>query len=136
MQSFNDDRAAPPYSGPASGSTPRPEQDNRPLPEGWTRQWDANYKQYFFVDTKANPPRSSWVHPLDEVQPHKTHGPPADSDSESSASSSTSSPSKRDMKRAKRAEKRAHREEKREERREDKHARKEEKRARKHEKRI
>ncbi|KAG8899393.1 hypothetical protein FRC00_001486 [Tulasnella sp. 408] len=121
MHPFNDVKAAP-------GSMP--EQDNRPLPEGWTRQWDPNYKRYFFIDTKANPPRSTWDYPVNDVQPFKTHGLPADSDSESARSSSSAS-SKSDKKRAKRAEKRAHKHEKKAE----KHARKEEKRARKHERR-
>ncbi|KAG8927531.1 hypothetical protein FRC00_002061 [Tulasnella sp. 408] len=129
MHPFNDVKAAP-------GSMP--EQDNRPLPEGWTRQWDPNYKRYFFIDTKANPPRSTWDYPLNDVQTFKTHGLPADSDSESARSSSSSSSSRSDKKRAKRAEKRAHRHERREEkhaRKEEKHAKREEKHARKHEKR-
>lgn len=110
MHSSNDDKAAPspPYSESAAPFT---EQDNRPLPEGWIRQWDPNYQQYFFVstpersslnrnssfpfpvqvDTRANPPHSLWDHPLDDPQYRKAHGLPADSDSESITSSSSSS---------------------------------------------
>lgn len=45
--------------------------DDRPLPEGWVKQWDSNYNRHFYVDTKANPPRSIWVHPSDENGPSK-----------------------------------------------------------------
>ncbi|GJN92391.1 hypothetical protein Rhopal_005421-T1 [Rhodotorula paludigena] len=37
----------------------------RPLPDGWRREFDPNSQHYFYVDTKANPPRSIWSHPLD-----------------------------------------------------------------------
>ncbi|TNY22542.1 hypothetical protein DMC30DRAFT_134166 [Rhodotorula diobovata] len=39
--------------------------DDRPLPDGWLKQWDSNYNQHFYVDTRATPPRSVWT--LDEV---------------------------------------------------------------------
>lgn len=42
------------------------EDEHRPLPEGWVRQWDDKEQHQFFVDTKANPPRSIWVHPHDD----------------------------------------------------------------------
>ncbi|EGO01464.1 hypothetical protein SERLA73DRAFT_176741 [Serpula lacrymans var. lacrymans S7.3] len=48
--------ASPP---PYSGSGPNP----RELPPGWTSQWDSNYNAWFYVNTRENPPRSSWVHP-------------------------------------------------------------------------
>ena len=38
----------------------------RPLPEGWVRQWDPTSHHNFYVDTKANPPRSIWSHPFDD----------------------------------------------------------------------
>ncbi|GAA5915627.1 hypothetical protein JCM6882_002367 [Rhodosporidiobolus microsporus] len=38
----------------------------RPLPEGWRREWDPSSSHYFYVDTKAEPPRSIWSHPLDD----------------------------------------------------------------------
>ncbi|GAA6049302.1 hypothetical protein JCM3770_005930 [Rhodotorula araucariae] len=38
----------------------------RPLPEGWRREFDRNSEHFFYVDTKANPPRSIWSHPLDD----------------------------------------------------------------------
>lgn len=42
------------------------EDEHRPLPDGWVRQWDNKEKHQFFVDTKADPPRSTWVHPHDD----------------------------------------------------------------------
>jgi len=41
------------------------EDEARPLPEGWIRQFDAASGHHFYVDTKANPPRSIWEHPFD-----------------------------------------------------------------------
>ncbi|KAL7339225.1 hypothetical protein BJY59DRAFT_699189 [Rhodotorula toruloides] len=43
--------------------------EQRPLPEGWRREFDANSGHYFYVDTLAKPPRSIWTHPLDDVRP-------------------------------------------------------------------
>lgn len=42
------------------------EDEVRPLPEGWVRQWDSKEQHQFFVDTKTDPPRSIWVHPIDD----------------------------------------------------------------------
>ena len=42
------------------------EDEHRPLPAGWVRQFDPQEQHQFFVDTKANPPRSTWVHPYDD----------------------------------------------------------------------
>ncbi|KAJ7654955.1 hypothetical protein DFH06DRAFT_1201150 [Mycena polygramma] len=50
----------------------------RPLPEGWISQVDPNSGQRFYVDTKANPPRSIWVHPLDEHPEKEKERPAAD----------------------------------------------------------
>ena len=44
------------------------EDELRPLPPGWIRQFDAKEGHQFFVDTKANPPRSIWVHPHDDQE--------------------------------------------------------------------
>lgn len=44
------------------------EDENRPLPEGWVRQFDPVEQHQFFVNTKANPPRSIWVHPYDDPE--------------------------------------------------------------------
>ncbi|KAF2687965.1 hypothetical protein K458DRAFT_415039 [Lentithecium fluviatile CBS 122367] len=44
------------------------EDENRPLPEGWVRQFDAQEQHQFFVDTTKNPPRSTWVHPYDDEE--------------------------------------------------------------------
>jgi len=38
---------------------------HRPLPVGWVRQYDAKENHQFFVNTKADPPKSYWEHPLD-----------------------------------------------------------------------
>ncbi|GAA5823826.1 hypothetical protein JCM11251_003311 [Rhodosporidiobolus azoricus] len=45
----------------------------RPLPEGWRREWDPNSQHFFYVDTKANPPRSIWSHPLDDPEYLSAH---------------------------------------------------------------
>jgi hypothetical protein len=37
----------------------------RPLPEGWVRSYDPTENHQFFVDTKTDPPKSYWEHPLD-----------------------------------------------------------------------
>lgn len=44
------------------------EDEARPLPTGWVRQWDTTEGHQFFVDTKADPPRSIWVHPMDDEE--------------------------------------------------------------------
>ena len=43
------------------------EDEARPLPEGWIRQFDPQSSHQFFVDTKATPPRSIWQHPYDDL---------------------------------------------------------------------
>ncbi|KAM0790819.1 hypothetical protein ACM66B_004664 [Microbotryomycetes sp. NB124-2] len=40
----------------------------RPLPEGWRREFDQNSQHFFYVDTKAKPPRSIWVHPFEDPE--------------------------------------------------------------------
>ncbi|KAL1642941.1 hypothetical protein SLS58_005183 [Diplodia intermedia] len=42
------------------------EDELRPLPAGWIRQLDYETDHQFFVDTRANPPRSTWLHPWDD----------------------------------------------------------------------
>lgn len=44
------------------------EDENRDLPPGWVRQFDPVEQHQFFVDTKANPPRSIWTHPYDDPE--------------------------------------------------------------------
>ncbi|KAF8078760.1 hypothetical protein FPV67DRAFT_1466362 [Lyophyllum atratum] len=44
-------------------ATPEP-----PLPYGWVRQFHQESGHPFYVDTKANPPRSIWVHPYEDEQ--------------------------------------------------------------------
>jgi hypothetical protein len=43
------------------------EDERRPLPDGWVRQYDAMENHQFFVDTTAHPPRSIWHHPYDDA---------------------------------------------------------------------
>merc|ERR1712096_412765 len=51
---------------PSYDASTNKNEDTRPLPDGWVKQFDNNYKQHFYVDTRANPPRSTWIHPIDE----------------------------------------------------------------------
>jgi hypothetical protein len=44
------------------------EDEQRPLPQGWVRQYDDNSNHQFFVDTSKEPPRSIWHHPYDDEQ--------------------------------------------------------------------
>jgi hypothetical protein len=44
------------------------EDSARALPDGWVRQYDRETHHQFFVDTRANPPRSIWHHPHDDEQ--------------------------------------------------------------------
>lgn len=59
----------PPYEG---------NPDGRPLPAGWISQYDSNYKAWFYVNTHANPPMTTWVHPSGPVSapPVQTFSPP------------------------------------------------------------
>ncbi|KAF7354846.1 WW domain-containing protein [Mycena sanguinolenta] len=43
--------------------------DTRPLPHGWITRFDANHNAWFYVNTKANPPVTTWVHPLGAPRP-------------------------------------------------------------------
>ncbi|KAI1268072.1 hypothetical protein F5Y18DRAFT_278082 [Xylariaceae sp. FL1019] len=42
------------------------EDERRPLPEGWVRSFDPQTSHQFFVDTRQDPPRAIWHHPLDD----------------------------------------------------------------------
>lgn len=42
------------------------EDEARPLPPGWIRDFDAKAQHQFFVDTTSDPPRSVWHHPYDD----------------------------------------------------------------------
>ncbi|KAL8293262.1 hypothetical protein RQP46_000956 [Phenoliferia psychrophenolica] len=44
------------------------EEESRELPEGWIRQYDENAGHWFYVDVRATPPRSIWVHPYSDRQ--------------------------------------------------------------------
>jgi len=51
--------------------------DTRPLPAGWIEQYDPNYKTWFYVDTGARPPMSSWQHPATLVTSPPPYPPPS-----------------------------------------------------------
>ncbi|KAF1963382.1 hypothetical protein CC80DRAFT_541318 [Byssothecium circinans] len=51
------------------------EDETRPLPEGWVRQFDPIEHHQFFVDTRADPPRSIWTHPYDDPEYLSTLSP-------------------------------------------------------------
>ncbi|KAK7999166.1 hypothetical protein PG991_014841 [Apiospora marii] len=44
------------------------EDESRPLPDGWVRTFDPENNHQFFVDIRADPPRSIWHHPYDDEQ--------------------------------------------------------------------
>ncbi|KAF8264299.1 hypothetical protein EI94DRAFT_502598 [Lactarius quietus] len=53
--------------------------DRRPLPDGWITRYDENYSAWYYVDTRAQPPRSSWQHPngpLSSPQQSTNYSPP------------------------------------------------------------
>ncbi|KAL8639137.1 MAG: hypothetical protein Q9228_003797, partial [Teloschistes exilis] len=51
------------------------EDEGRPLPAGWVRQYDTERHHQFFVDTNKDPPRSIWHHPYDDDQYMNTLSP-------------------------------------------------------------
>ncbi|KAG9317076.1 hypothetical protein JVU11DRAFT_1263 [Chiua virens] len=55
-------------------SSPPPNPDSRELPYGWVQQ----YNWEFYVNTRENPPRSSWEHPLGPANFTAPPGPPSD----------------------------------------------------------
>ena len=44
------------------------EDEARPLPPGWIRQYDPTNQHQYFVDTNVEPLRSIWQHPYDDQQ--------------------------------------------------------------------
>ncbi|SLM38870.1 WW domain [Lasallia pustulata] len=67
--------SAPPTNGPPQHKTRNGippasrrsmEDESRPLPPGWIRQYDPQNSHQFFVDTNVDPPRSIWHHPYDD----------------------------------------------------------------------
>ena len=44
------------------------EDESRPLPQGWVRQFDVASQHQFFIDTTKEPPRSIWQHPYDDEE--------------------------------------------------------------------
>ncbi|KAL8861825.1 MAG: hypothetical protein Q9178_001694 [Gyalolechia marmorata] len=51
------------------------EDEGRPLPPGWVRQYDPENHHQFFVDTTREPPRSIWHHPYDDEEYMSTLDP-------------------------------------------------------------
>ncbi|KAF8887734.1 hypothetical protein BD779DRAFT_486219 [Infundibulicybe gibba] len=43
--------------------------DTRPLPTGWTQDYNPAYQTWFYVDLGCNPPKSTYQHPLDQPPP-------------------------------------------------------------------
>ncbi|KAN0097854.1 hypothetical protein V8E55_002300 [Tylopilus felleus] len=48
-------------------ATPPPNPDTRELPYGWIQQYNWEFRQWFYVNTRENPPRSGWEHPLGPI---------------------------------------------------------------------
>jgi hypothetical protein len=44
------------------------EDEARPLPDGWVRQFDNVSHHQFFVNTRVSPPRPIWHHPYDDEE--------------------------------------------------------------------
>ncbi|KAK4700312.1 hypothetical protein P7C70_g5937, partial [Phenoliferia sp. Uapishka_3] len=42
-------------------------EESRELPKGWVRQYDEESSHAFYIDEDANPPRSIWTHPYDDI---------------------------------------------------------------------
>jgi len=55
----------PPYEAGSKPVNP----DKRELPAGWIEQYDKSYNTWFYVNTRENPPKSSWEHPLGPLPP-------------------------------------------------------------------
>jgi hypothetical protein len=51
------------------------EDEARPLPPGWIRQFDKESKHQFFVDSTKEPPRRIWHHPYDDEEYLSTLAP-------------------------------------------------------------
>ncbi|KAL5495373.1 hypothetical protein ACEPAI_836 [Sanghuangporus weigelae] len=47
--------------------------EESPLPYGWIKEYHEQYQQHYYVDTKADPPRSIWVHPYEDEQFLREH---------------------------------------------------------------
>jgi hypothetical protein len=61
-------QAPAPTSAVPSASRRSMEDEGRPLPPGWSRQYDSKSEHQFFVDTTKQPPRSIWHHPYDDEE--------------------------------------------------------------------
>ncbi|KAH9963368.1 hypothetical protein BGW80DRAFT_1352120 [Lactifluus volemus] len=77
--------AHPPFSlidihmSSPSFSRPPENPDRRPLPLGWTTQYDPSYHAWYYVDTTKNQSQSQWHHPLDRpssANPQPSFAPP------------------------------------------------------------
>ncbi|CAE6478161.1 unnamed protein product, partial [Rhizoctonia solani] len=63
----------PPYDFTDEDDQHSMEDESRPLPKGWVRDYDHANKHHFYVDTTANPLRSIWVHPFEDEQFQREH---------------------------------------------------------------
>ncbi|KAG1739934.1 uncharacterized protein EDB91DRAFT_1134580 [Suillus paluster] len=61
-------------------SSPPPNPDPRPLPQGWIAQYNWDYKAWFYVNEREQPPRSSWEHPLGQQYTPPPGPPPPNRD--------------------------------------------------------
>ncbi|KAK4683434.1 hypothetical protein P7C73_g6831, partial [Tremellales sp. Uapishka_1] len=51
--------------------------DSRPLPDGWTQQFNPDHKTWFYVNKNApGGPKSQWTHPADDQPYAPPPGPP------------------------------------------------------------
>ena len=55
-----------PHNGIPADRRRSMEDELRPLPKGWIRQFDKDQNHQFFVDTSKDPPHSIWHHPYDD----------------------------------------------------------------------
>ncbi|KAG8994696.1 hypothetical protein FRB94_004948 [Tulasnella sp. JGI-2019a] len=69
--SFND--APPSYRRRLSSSELSTDED-LPLPNGWIKQFDQSSSRYYYTDTHADPPRSTWDHPSEDEQWQRENG--------------------------------------------------------------
>lgn len=57
----------------AQGNGHPNQNDGQPLPSGWIKEWDGNHNAWYFVDTRHNPPVTTWNDPRSIAPPA---GPP------------------------------------------------------------
>ncbi|KAF8317333.1 hypothetical protein DL93DRAFT_2076923 [Clavulina sp. PMI_390] len=84
-------------------SPPAYTSSDRPLPVGWVKEYDASSNRFFYVNTEAQPPFSTWDHPFDLAinekkeetyyeEPQRSYAPPDYPPPAMAAAASSSSP--------------------------------------------